>query len=132
MKKNSGFTLVEVLMSIVIFGIAAYALVTVFTIITPKGINANDLTIGTHLMNERMEETELKNFANIGSVAPVHYNAPFESYINEVVVQYVTTAEPDVVSATDTNYKRIKVRVWGPNLGTIECVTIVSTYEIKG
>jgi prepilin-type N-terminal cleavage/methylation domain-containing protein len=130
MKKNLGFTLVEVVMSIVIFGIAAYALITIFTIVAPKDINANTLTVGTHLMNSKMEETTLKSFNDVDSSAPSAFASPFNNYLSQIVVQYVTSDEPDVVSPAATDFKRIRVQVWGNNLQTIECVTIMSTYEM--
>ncbi|MFA4967313.1 MAG: type II secretion system protein [Candidatus Margulisiibacteriota bacterium] len=127
--KNKGFTLVELVMAIAIFSIAAYALITVFTIVAPKDINANVLTVGSHLMNRKMEEVTLHAFP-INSFPTAPFGPPFDNYFSEVIAQYVTAAEPDIVSGVATDYQRIKVRVWGPNLGTIESVTIVATYEI--
>ena len=129
--KNRGFSLIEIIVAVVIMSIAFYALITVFTIVVPRDINARTLTLGTHLANQKMEETTLKSFTAVASTSATAFPPPFENYYNQVIVNYVTTAELDTVSASATNYKRIKVRVWGPQLNILEAVTIVTTYEVK-
>lgn len=129
--KKRGFSLIEIIVAVVIMGIAFYALITVFTIVVPRDVNARTLTLGTHLANRKMEETTLKSFTAVASTSATAFPSPFENYYNQVIVNYVTTAEPDVVAAGVTNYKRVKVRVWGPQLNILEAVTIVTTYEVK-
>jgi len=128
---SKGFTLLEFIISVAVIGIAFYALISVFITAAPRDINARTLTIGTHLLNLKTEETMLKGFAGINNVAATNFPAPFNNYSYEVVWQYVTTAEPDVVPFPyiSTYYKRIKVRVWGLQLNTLEVVTLTTYYQ---
>ena len=128
---SKGFTLLEFIISVAVIGIAFYALISVFITAAPRDINARALTIGAHLLNLKTEETMLKGFAGIDNVAATNFSAPFNNYSYEVVWQYVTMAEPDVVPFPyiSTYYKRIKVRVWGPQLNTLEVTTLVTYYQ---
>ena len=129
MKK--GVTLVELIISIVIMAIAFYALINVFTTIAPQDVDVRSLTVGTHLLNEKMEEVMLKNYTGLATQAATSFNSPYNDYKYQVVLDYVTSSEPDVVSGTDTGFKRVKVRVWGLKLNTLEVVSLAATYEVQ-
>ena len=73
----------------------------------------------------------LKSFPAISSESVFSFAAPFNSYSGQVVVNYVTTADVNTVSASPTPYKRVKVQAWGLKLSTIEVVTLAVTYEIN-
>ena len=129
MKK--GVTLIELIISIVIMSIAFYSLINVFTTVAPGDINVRTLTIGTHLLNEKMEEVMLKSYTGIATQAATSFNSPFNNYQYRVVVDYVSSSEPDVVSGTDKGCKRVKLQVWGAKLNTLEAVTLAVTYEVQ-
>jgi prepilin-type N-terminal cleavage/methylation domain-containing protein len=129
MKKSRGYTLVELVIAIVIMAIAFYALINVFITVAPQDINARTMTVGAHLMNEKVEETILLGYTNIASSAATPFVSPFDNYYNSIIVDYVTTADVNVVSASATPYRRVKVRVWGPKLNTLEAVTLSTIYE---
>ena|SRR3989339_579457 len=127
---QKGFTLIELVIAIVVVSIAFYAIISVFITVAPRNINAEDLSKATYLANRVMEETTAKSFSSISSVSPTSFASPFSNYNYQVVVDYVTTAEPDVVSVNPTNYKRVKVRSWGGFSSTVEVITLVSTYGL--
>ena len=59
---KQGFSLIEMVIAIVIIGIAFYALISVFITVAPRNVNVEDITKATHLAFEKMEETTVKNF----------------------------------------------------------------------
>ena len=130
MKRSKGYTLVELVMAIVIMSIAFYALINVFISIAPLDINVSTMTIGTHLMNQEMEAMSIRKVSNVSSVDATAFPSPYGNYNYSITVNYVTTAEPDVTTTETTGIKRVKVRVWGPKLYTLEAVTIIATNEV--
>ncbi|KAF0134135.1 MAG: hypothetical protein FD145_891 [Candidatus Saganbacteria bacterium] len=129
--RKGGFTLVELLIAVGIMGIAFYALISVFFSLAPRDINARSLTIGAHLLNEKIDEATVLPFNALASQGVAAFPAPFDNYYNQVVVNYAATAEPDNTTETITNYKKVKVTVWGPELNSIEANTLATTYEGK-
>ncbi|HTY13039.1 MAG TPA: type II secretion system protein [Candidatus Omnitrophota bacterium] len=131
MKNNKGLTIIELLIAVVIIGIAFYALIKVFIVLAPRDVDARSLSVGTHLINRRIEEVTMKSFSNVSSESAAAFPAPFNAYTGQIIVDYVTTADVNSVSASPTPYKRVKARVWGTKLPTIEGVTLVVTYEVR-
>lgn len=128
--KSRGFSLIEMVIAIVIIGIAFYALISVFITVAPRNVNVEDITKATHLAFEKMEETTVKNFTGVATVSATSFTGDFSQFQYQVVVDYVTSTEPDVVAPGATSYKRVKVRTWGGLSGTVELVTLVTTYEL--
>jgi prepilin-type N-terminal cleavage/methylation domain-containing protein len=127
--KSRGFSLIEMVIAIVIIGIAFYALISVFITVAPRNVNVEDITKATHLAFEKMEETTVKNFTGVATVSATSFTGDFSQFQYQVVVDYVTSTEPNVVAPGATSYKRVKVRTWGGLSGTVELVTLVTTYE---
>ena len=127
--RRAGFSLIEMVIAIVIIGIAFYALISVFITVAPRNVNVEDITKATHLAFEKMEETTVKNFTGVATVSATSFTGDFSQFQYQVVVDYVTSTEPDVVAVGATSYKRVKVRTWGGLSGTVELVTLVTTYE---
>ncbi len=128
---QKGFTLVELAIAIAIIAISFYALINVFALVAPQDVNARSLAIGTHLLNEKIEETTVKGFSGVSPVGLTYFPPPFSTYRYQVTVNYVTTAEPDAISAVPTPYKKIRVNVLGPDIRTLEATTLLVTYEVK-
>lgn len=129
-KSRSGFTLIELVVALAVVSIAFYAIISVFATVAPRNINSEDLSKSTYLANRIMEETTAKNFAGILSVSATSFSSPFNNFNYKIVVDYVTTAEPDVVSGSPTPHKRIKAQTWGGLSATVEVITLVSTYGL--
>lgn len=124
-----GFSLIEMIIAIVVIGIAFYALISVFITVAPRNVNVEDITKATHLAFEKIEETTVKSFPGIDSVGATSFTGDFSQFQYQVIVDYVTSSEPDVIAPGATDYKRVKVRTWGGLSGTVELVTLVTTYE---
>lgn len=128
---RKGFTIIELVIALTIIAIVFYAFISIFSNLAPKDINARTLATGTHLINRTIEQTMLKNFTAITSTSATAFSAPFDQYYNQVIVNYVTTAELDTLAPGTTPYKRVRVLVWGLNLPTREGVTLAVTYEVR-
>ncbi|MDD5382100.1 MAG: hypothetical protein PHH60_00365, partial [Candidatus Margulisbacteria bacterium] len=72
------------------------------------------------------------SFGNVTSVTPRSFTGNFSNYNYQIVMTYVTTSELNNPATGTTNFKNVKVRVWGgpvDQLGTVEIVSLVTTYE---
>jgi len=127
--KKPGFSLIEMVIAIVIIGIAFYALISVFITVAPRNVNVEDITKATHLAFEKIEETTVKPFTSVASVSATSLTGDFSQFQYQIIMNYVTPDEPDVLSSGATSYKRVKVRTWGGLSGVVELVTLVTTYE---
>ncbi|MBI5701648.1 prepilin-type N-terminal cleavage/methylation domain-containing protein [Candidatus Saganbacteria bacterium] len=125
---RQGFTLIELIISIVVVSISFYAVISLFISVAPKSINVESWSKAAFLANRVLEETVAKDFNNISSVAATSFASPFSNFEFQITVDYVTTSEPDVVSAQATPYKRVKVRVWGGIGAQAELVNLVTNY----
>ncbi|OGC09963.1 hypothetical protein A3J90_02800 [candidate division WOR-1 bacterium RIFOXYC2_FULL_37_10] len=126
---NKAFTLVELVVAIVVISVSFLALIAVFTAVMPKSMGVESISKATYLANRITEETAAKKFSSISSVGQTNFAIPFDKFKYEIVIDFVTTAEPDVVSVNPTNFKRVKVHVWSNLSPTVEVVTLVTTYE---
>lgn len=126
--KKQGFTLVELVVSLVIISIAFYAVISVFITVAPRNINIESLSKATYLSNRILEETMAKDFNSIASVSATNISSPFNNFQYQITVDFVTTSEPDSVSVQPTPYKRVKVRVWGGIGAQSEVVNLVTNY----
>lgn len=144
---NRGFTLIEVILVVVLMGIAIPPLVFAVSFIARGQVNPMGTTVATTLAQEEMETVIAKKFSNcatcgyantppancntplVGSFAAM--GAPFSSYwkkTDAVCVQsdLVTT------SAVDLGYKKITVTVQprgvGPSTPDAVMVTVLTNY----
>jgi len=80
MSRLRGFSLVELLVFIVIFGFAAYALLRSFAGVLPRSPTPAQLTQATQLAQERMElilgQRDVRGFSNIVDLDPCNVGAP--------------------------------------------------------
>lgn len=129
---SKGFTLIEAIMAIVIIAIAFYALISIFFTVVPKIIDAEALAIATHLAEEKIEELMVKDFSGITSVSATSFGGDFSNYYYQIIVNYVSSEELDtVVDPTVTDYKRVKAQVWSNLAGTLEIVTLSTSWEVE-
>jgi prepilin-type N-terminal cleavage/methylation domain-containing protein len=80
MSRPRGFTLVELLVFIVIFGLAAYALFRSFGSVLPRSPTAAQLTQAMQLAQERMElilgQRDVRSYNNLVDLDPCNVGAP--------------------------------------------------------
>lgn len=129
MKNKKSFTLIELIMAVVIGGIILYPLLGTFITATAKNPTADAFTAAVHLANYKMETVCNKAFGSISYEAQTAFGSDFSGYSSQVIVHYVTSAEPKVsVDPNATQYKWVKVVVISNNLpgGEIDLNTLVT------
>ncbi len=135
MKKDDlrpGLTLIELAIGITIISIAFYALIAVFINVAPRTAFIETLDKKTFLAQEVMEEYLTRDFDGVNSVTAASFGGDFSNYWYEIVVTNVTSTELNIDAGVETNFKNVKVKVWGGpvNSGTIEIVSLMTTYEV--
>jgi len=130
MKKinQKGVSLVELVITLVIMSIAFYALISVFSTVVPRNVNASAIITGTHLLNEKMEENTLRGnpygHTFYEATDPYPFQAPFSSF--HYYVSFVVLGDTYLDKwGTVIPFQMLRVRVWGPSLATIEADTII-------
>ena len=138
--KESGFTLIEVILVIVIMAIAIPSLIMGVSFMTQRQVNALGTTTAVDLAQERLEQiiadkrNPLVGFANINNArypaeTPV---AGFAQYNRTVNIVCVSPANLDAAVACPTDYRRVQVTVQAVGVGQsvpdAVLVTLVTNY----
>ena len=129
---RSGLTLIETAIGITVISIAFYALIAVFINLAPRTAFIETLDKKTFLAQEKMEEYLTRDFNGINSVPAASFGGDFSNYWYEIAVTRVTSTELNIDAGVDTQFKNVKVKVWGGpvNSGTIEIVSLITTFEV--
>ena len=126
MKK--GFTLIELIVTMIISSIVLYSLLVVFMTATSKSVDQEGLAVALSLAKSKLETVCNQSFVTIVDQSLTPFGADFSNFAGEVIVVYVTDTDLDTVVAGPTNYKKITVRVSSSTLpiGTIEIAGLVT------
>ncbi|MCQ9206421.1 MAG: prepilin-type N-terminal cleavage/methylation domain-containing protein [Omnitrophica bacterium] len=111
---NDGFTLLEVMIAIVLFGVGIVAVVSLLSSGMAGALDAENTAIAVNLAQERMEEIRNLTYANIVNEAKAVVTG-FSVFQREVVV-----TEPE------TNLKQVTVTVYWTHKGGEAEVPLVS------
>jgi len=136
MRNNSGFTLIETLMVIVLMGIMGTGLVYYFA-----GLGSStqaQVVQATALAQEKLEritaDKKANGFNSIVSEAPAALGAPYGRFTRSVEVYCVNEADLDLSAGTmpncndtDINAKRIRVTVSWQG-GAMDFTTIITDH----
>ncbi len=126
-KAKKGFTIIELVMTIVIAGIAVYSILTVFLTAATRNVDLEAVSIAAHLAHGKLEEVSSKSYANIVSEVPFSFGGDFTDFSGQVIVNFVTAEALDQVIASDSGYKKIVVYVNSGLLpASIEVITLVT------
>lgn len=127
MKK--GFTIIEILVSMIILTIGVLAVVILF----PSGFRlsavSKEMTVATNLAQEKMEEKFALTYENltVGTEAKQRVssdpNNPFYPYQRETKVFYVNPSNLSL-SQTDSGLKEIEVTVFFQERGQEKTITL--------
>jgi prepilin-type N-terminal cleavage/methylation domain-containing protein len=118
MRQRAGFTLVEVILSIVIMSIVMYAVIGVYITSGFKGVNVEAYTVAQALSESVLEEAMSRSFASVADVPETAFSAEaLSEYTYEIVADYVSREALDAAVAGPTDYKKITVRIRHPRLG---------------
>lgn len=130
---KKGLTLIELVIGMVVIIIAFYALIVWLANLAPRSVEVEVLNKKSFLAQEKIEEVLAKSYVNTTSVAtPGSFTGAFSGYKYQIIVTNV--AANDLNSPASSNFKNVKVRVWGgpiDSMGTVEIVSLAVTYEVK-
>jgi prepilin-type N-terminal cleavage/methylation domain-containing protein len=129
---RKGLTLIETVIGLAIIGIAFYSLMAVFVTLAPRTARIESVNDKVYLANEKMEEYLTRSFAQLANVSATPLTGTFSDYNYQIVVTYVATSDLNTAVGGPTQFKNVKVRVWGSKpdtSATVEVVSLVSSYE---
>lgn len=117
MRNKAGFTLVEVIVSIVVIAIIMYAAIAIFITSGVKGVNVEVFTIAQSLAEGKLEEVTAKDFGAVSSEGETNFSGDLSNYSYEIVVNYVSAEALDSAVGYVTDYKKVQVKIRHPQLG---------------
>jgi len=129
-----GFTLIETIMAIVIISILFYTLIAIFVTIIPRAVKLENIDKRIYLAQEKSEELLARSFATIPNIAATPFSGSFSNYYFKADWTYVASTELNTPVVGPTNFKRVKISVWGGsenNSPTIEVITLVTSVETQ-
>ncbi|MCM8784372.1 MAG: type II secretion system GspH family protein [Candidatus Omnitrophica bacterium] len=129
MQMNRGVTLLELVVFIIVAGIALPPLLMVASQAVHNAVVNEIILTSTGLAEGKMEEIKLLNFDNVGDSLGT-FSSPFGNYSFSVSVGCVTSSNydnPQTCQPTD-NYKRVAVTVSNSIIPQIDStlVTIIT------
>jgi prepilin-type N-terminal cleavage/methylation domain-containing protein len=130
---NGGFTLIEIIITIVVIAIAAVGVLSVFTTGMRGSANPLLVTQATQLAQGEMDQVlgeKLANgFASIAVGNPLACNSAMLAGFNcSRTVYYVNPAALNTQVGGPTNYKHVTVTIAQTTIGNITVDTIISNY----
>ncbi len=111
MKKRSGFTMVELVITVIVIAIVMYAVIAIFVTSGFKGVNVDVFTVAQSLAEDKLEEATAQTFDEITDEAQTNFSGDLDDYSYEIEVDYVSAEVLDTVVASPTDYKKIQVRI---------------------
>lgn len=132
--RSKGMTLIELIIGLTVIGIAFYLLISIFVNLVPRTALVETLNKKVYLAQEKMEEYLGRSFSSAESVAATSFTGSFADYKYQIVVTTVESTDLNAPVAGPTDFKNVKVRVWGGPVdaaGTVEIVSLVTSLEVK-
>lgn len=130
MKKISnradGFSLIELIMIIVVTGIAVVPVTNMILQGVRGTVNADIATIAPSLAQEKMEEIRQRTFSSVSGSSGV-FPSPFSSYKYEISVNYVDGKFKS--SAGKSPYKKVEVNVLHSSGKTFTLTTVMADHD---
>jgi Tfp pilus assembly protein PilE len=125
-KRERGFTFIELIMIIVIVGIAVVPLIQMFTTSLKGSADTEATSIAIELAQDKMEETKQLGFAATSSTSGT-FASPFTAYSYQVTVGYADQNFNN--SGSPTNYKKVEVKVTHTSGTSTTLTTVVSNHS---
>ncbi len=130
MKK--GLTIIEVIMAMVIIGIAFYTLIAIYVTLAPRDVRVENINKKIYLAQEKAEEFLAKPFTEAATVGATAFPGNFGEYSYRIFVTRVAT---DLATPSSTApFRKVQVQVWGgpvDTLGTVEITGLLASYEVQ-
>ncbi len=109
---RGGFTLIELVMTVLIGSIAVYSVIMIFVNTTSRNAQVDNLSVAVNLASSKIEQVSNKAYSNVSSEAITAFTGSFTSFSSQVLVTNVSSTELDTsIGTTETGYKKIKVFV---------------------
>jgi len=124
--KDKGFTFIELIMVILIVGIAVVPLIQMFTTSLKGSADTEATSVALELAQDKMEETKQLGFAATSSTSGT-FASPFTVYSYQVTVGYVDQNFNN--SGSPTNYKKVEVKVIHTSGTSTTLTTVVSNHS---
>ena len=127
MKSKKGFALVELVLVILVAGIAIPGIIYLFGELARESINDEAMHTATMLAEGELERVIQQNFANVTDQNrnnPVSFGGNFSGYSWQIRVDAVPTAlanDPGM-----SQYKQVEARVTSNIIGNVSLKTVVS------
>ncbi len=119
--KNKGFTLIEIMIAVILIGIAIAAIVGANSSLTKLNGAAVELSTAEFLIEQIRERTAQLDFVSLKSLDEVTYSpaidsqgsvlTDFSEYSQKLSAEYLNEADLTMVSGSTTNYIKISVDV---------------------
>ncbi|MBU4148944.1 MAG: type II secretion system GspH family protein [Candidatus Omnitrophica bacterium] len=112
MTNNKGFSLLELVLSIVIIGLCIIPIALSHQQAAAGSIQTKVLTVATALAEEKMEEAINAGFSGVSNTSLTSFSSPFTDYSYQVTVHYVDALDLDTsIDPATSDYKNIEVQV---------------------
>ncbi|MFH1361093.1 MAG: prepilin-type N-terminal cleavage/methylation domain-containing protein [bacterium] len=113
--QRKGFSLIEVVISMVVIAIVMYAVIAVFITSGAKGVNVEIFTVAQSLAEGKMEEMMARPYGDLNTIGPINYTGDLLAYTYTITVNDVEPLDFDTIaSAPPSNYRRIIIAINHP------------------
>ena len=118
---RKGFSLVEILISIILVGLSITALVIASNSFTQANAAGADISTAEFLVEQIRERTAMMSFAEVAAMSDPPYTPPIDAHRNpltalatfsqQVVVAYVNRTDFSTTAVSPTDFVRVTVTV---------------------
>ena len=130
MINKKGFTLIELVVSMVVIATIMYAVIAIFITSGAKGVNVEIFTVAQALAENKLEEAMALDFTDVTSESQTNFTGDLSNYNYEIVVNYVSAEALDSAVGYATDYKKIKINIRHANLaGPTQLESLRSSYR---
>ena len=121
---SKGFTLIEVIFSVVVLSIGLVTLIQVMTHVLNRFSMTEALNMGTSLAERELERVANLRYSNVVNAGPTFYASPFQNYTYQVSVTAVPVALANDLGMAQ--YKQVTVTIHHTMKGDVSLTTIVT------
>lgn len=121
-----GFTIIELLMTIIIAAIIVIPTSVVIYESVCKTFLPEHFTIASSLLKSETERVTNLRFNDVTNEGPTSYTGDFSDYSYQVSFYYVRADNLNIQSPNPTDYKRIQITILHTGFPDVTAVTLVS------